>query len=54
MEYYVSLRKKKVKIMQFSGSWMELAHMLNEVSQKERNRYRRISFICGTLRYTAR
>ena len=40
--------KKKNKIMPFAATWMELETLiLNEVSQKEKDKYRMISLISG-------
>ena len=39
---------KKNEIMPFAGTWMQLEIIiLSEVSQKEKDKYRMISLICG-------
>jgi len=46
MEYYSAIKKNK--IMPFAASWMELETLiLSEVSQKEKDKYHRISLIPG-------
>ena len=46
MEYYSAI--KKHKIMPFAATWMDLEIMiLNEVSQKEKDKYHMRSLICG-------
>ena len=47
MEYYSAIKKNK--IMPFAATtWMDLEIViLSEVSQKEKNKYRIISLICG-------
>ena len=46
MEYYSAI--KKDEIITFAVTWMQLEIIiLNEVSQKEKDKYRVISFICG-------
>ena len=46
MEYYSAI--KKSEIMPFSTTWMHLEIIiLSEVSQKEKDKYRIISLICG-------
>ena len=46
MEYYSAIKKNE--IMPFAAIWMELESIiLNEVSQKEKNKYHMISLICG-------
>ena len=46
MEYYSV--KKKNKIMPLAATWMERESLtLSEVSQKEKDKYRMISLICG-------
>ena len=46
MEYYSSIKKNK--IMPFAETWMELETLiLNEVSQKEKDKYHMISLISG-------
>ena len=47
MEYY-SLMKKN-KIVPFAETWIDLETVIqSEVSQKEKNKYRIISLICGS------
>ena len=47
MEYYSAIKRNK--IMPFVAAWMELEIvLLNEVSPKEKDKYRMISLICGT------
>ena len=44
MEYYSVIKRK---IMTFATTWMQLEIIiLNEVSQKEKNKYHMISLIC--------
>ena len=44
MEYYSAIKKNK--IMPFAATWMELETLiLNEVSQKEKDKYHMISLI---------
>ena len=46
MEYYSAIKKNE--IMPFAATWMNLEIIvLNEVSQKEKDKYHRILFICG-------
>ena len=46
MEYYSAIKKKG--IMPFAATWMQLEIIiLNEVSQKEKDKYHMISLICG-------
>ena len=46
MKYYSAI--KKSEIMPFSTTWMHLEIIiLSEVSQKEKDKYRIISLICG-------
>ena len=46
MEYYSTIKKND--IMPFAATWMELETLiLNEVSQKEKDKYHRISLISG-------
>ena len=46
MEYYSAMKKNE--IMPFRATWMELETLiLNEVSQKERDKYHKISLISG-------
>ena len=46
MEYYSAI--KKTEIMPFAATWMDLEIItLSEVSQKEKDKYHRLSLICG-------
>ena len=46
MEYYSAIKRKQ--ILPFATTWMELEGiMLSEISQVEKNKYQRISLICG-------
>ena len=46
MKYYSAINKNK--IMPFAAAWMELETLLlSEISQKEKDKYHMISFICG-------
>ena len=46
MEYYSAIKKNE--IMPFAATWMDLEIIiLSEVSQKEKDKYRMISLICG-------
>ena len=46
MEYYFAIKKKEK--MPFATTWMQLEIIiLSEVSQKEKDKYRNISLICG-------
>ena len=46
MEYYPAMKKNK--IMPFAATWMQLEIIiLSEVSQKKKDKYHMISFICG-------
>ena len=45
MEYYLAIKRK---ILLFAAIWVELEILiLNEVSQKEKDKYRMISLISG-------
>ena len=47
MEYY-SVIKKKNDIMPFAATWIELETLiLNEASQKEKDKYHMISLLSG-------
>ena len=46
MKYYSAIKKNE--IMPFAATWMQLEIIkLNEVSQKEKDKYHMISLICG-------
>ena len=46
MEYYSAINKNE--IMSFAATWMGLESVIqSEVSQKEENKYRMLSHICG-------
>ena len=46
MEYYSAIKKNE--IMPFAATWMDLEIIiLSEVSQKEKDKYHRISLTCG-------
>ena len=46
MEYYSAIKKNE--IMPSAATWMDLETIiLNEVSQKEKDKYHMISLICG-------
>ena len=48
MEYYSAIKKNK--IMPFSATWMELdAHILSEVSQKEKDKPYDITYIWNLI-----
>ena len=48
MEYYSAIRRNE--IMPFAETWKDLETViLNEGSQKEKNKYCLISLICGNL-----
>ena len=42
------LAVEKNEMMPFSATWMDLEIILSEVSQKEKNKYKMTSLICGT------
>ena len=45
-EYYSAIKKNE--IMPFAATWIQLEILiLNEVSQKEKDKYHMISLICG-------
>ena len=47
MEYYTAIKKNK--IMPFAVTWMDLETVIqSEISQKEKNKYRILTHICGT------
>ena len=44
----IILRNKKNKIMPFAATWMDLEMVvLSEISQKEKDKHRMVSLICG-------
>ena len=46
MEYYSGIKKKE--IIPFAATWIQLEILIpSEVSQKEKEKYSMISFICG-------
>ena len=46
MEYYSAIKRNK--IVPFAETWIDLETVIqSEVSQKEKNKYRIISLICG-------
>ena len=46
MEYYIVIKRNE--IMPFAATWVDLEIViLNEVSQKEKNKYHMISLTCG-------
>ena len=46
VEYYSAIKKNE--IMLFSATWVDLEMIiLNEISQKEKDKYHMISLICG-------
>ena len=46
MEYYSVIKKNE--IMPFAATWIQLEiTILNEISQKEKDKYHMISLICG-------
>ena len=46
IEYYAAIKKNE--IMPFAATWMQLEIIiLSEVSQKEKEKYHMISFVCG-------
>ena len=47
MEYYSAIKNNE--IMPFASTWVDLEIIiLSEVSQKEKNKYRILTHICGT------
>ena len=46
MEYYSAIKKNEIR--PFAATWMDLEIViLNEVSQKDKDKYHTISLICG-------
>ena len=49
MEYYSAIKRNEIG--SFVEMWMDIETVIeSEVSQKEKNKYRRLSHICGTLK----
>ena len=49
MEYYSAIKRNG--IVSFADTWMDLETAIqSEVSQKEKNKYRILTHICGTLK----
>ena len=47
MEYYSAIKRNEMEV--FVVTWMELESVIqSEVSQKEENKYRILTHICGT------
>ena len=47
MEYYSALKRKEIE--SFVERWMDLETVIqSEVSQKEKNKYRILTHVCGT------
>ena len=47
MEYYSAIKRNKIE--SFADTWMDLETVIqSEVSQKERNKYRILTHVCGT------
>ena len=47
MEYYSAIKRNEMEV--FVMRWMELESVIqSEVSQKEKNKYRILTHICGT------
>ena len=47
MEYYSAMKRHKIE--SFVETWMDLETVIqSEVSQKEKNKYRRLTHVCGT------
>ena len=47
MEYYSAIKRNKIEL--FVVRWMDLEVIIqSEVSQKEKNKYRILTHICGT------
>ena len=49
MEYYAAIKRNEIG--SFVETWMDLETVIqSEVSQKEKNKYRILTHICGTLK----
>ena len=49
MEYYSAIKRNEIG--SFIETWMDLETVIqSEVSQKEKNKYRILTHICGTLK----
>ena len=49
MEYYSAIKRNKIE--SFVEMWMDLETVIqSEVSQKEKNKYRILTHVCGTLK----
>ena len=47
MEYYSAIKRNKIEL--FVVRWMDLESVIeSEVSQKEKNKYRILTHVCGT------
>ena len=47
MEYYSGIKRNEIEI--FVVRWMDLESIIqSEVSQKEKNKYRILTHVCGT------
>ena len=46
MEYYSAIKRNEIEL--FVETWMDLETVIqSEVSQKEKNKYRRLTHVCG-------
>ena len=46
MEYYSAVKRNEIR--SFAEMWMDLESVIqSEVSQKEKNKYRKLTHICG-------
>ena len=49
MEYYSAIKRNEIEL--FVVSWMDLETVIqSELSQKEKNKYRMLTYICGILK----
>ena len=47
MEYYSAMKRNEIGL--FVETWMDLETVIqSEVSQKEKNKYRILTYVCGT------